>query len=52
MYEIGAKDVIERSFRSSITLKEVLIPFRKTRKDPRLQTEWKKIYKQFVKDTR
>ena len=42
MYEIGAKDVIEKILRSSITLKEVLIPFRKTRKDPRLQTEWKR----------
>jgi len=38
MYEIGAKDVIEKI----LPIVDNLIPFRKTRKDPRLQTEWKR----------
>lgn len=42
MYEIGAKDVIEKILPIVDNFEEVLIPFRKTRKDPRLQTEWKR----------
>ena len=42
MYEIGAKDVIEKILPIVDNFERVLIPFRKTRKDPRLQTEWKR----------
>ena len=48
MYEIGAKDIIEKILPIVDNLKEGCRPCRKKKRQLRLRREWKKIYKQLM----